>query len=171
MVDGLFCATLTGRTGGHTPFVQAGAERPAPVRRRLSRTQVRGCVYRWLELKCGVLWGAAPDGRVSAEWSRCPGSMAQRPRASVVPLGRISACCMTPSIGGTQASSHNSQGVVDGGVNKAGVSTATPDSSAVFCGWMDQGKGGYSQCCCYCTSTGASKPLQERDAWCQLLAR
>ena len=26
MVDGLFfCATLTGRRGGHTPFVQAGA--------------------------------------------------------------------------------------------------------------------------------------------------
>ena len=26
-----------------------------------------------------------------------------------------------------QASSHNSQGVVDGGVNKVGVNTATPD--------------------------------------------
>jgi len=27
MVDGLFfCATLTGRRGGYTPFVQAGAE-------------------------------------------------------------------------------------------------------------------------------------------------
>jgi len=27
MVDGLFfCATFTGRRGGHTPFVQAGAE-------------------------------------------------------------------------------------------------------------------------------------------------
>jgi len=27
MVNGLFsCATLTGRRGGHTPFVQAGAE-------------------------------------------------------------------------------------------------------------------------------------------------
>jgi len=26
MVDGLFWATLTGRRGGHTPFVQAGAE-------------------------------------------------------------------------------------------------------------------------------------------------
>jgi len=37
MVDGLFCATLTGRRGGHIPFVQAGAE--TPVRRRLSRTQ------------------------------------------------------------------------------------------------------------------------------------
>ena len=29
MVDGLFfCATLTGRRGGHTSFVQAGAETP-----------------------------------------------------------------------------------------------------------------------------------------------
>jgi len=28
MVDGLFiCATLAGRRGGHTPFVQAGAEK------------------------------------------------------------------------------------------------------------------------------------------------
>ena len=26
MADGLLCATLTGRRGGHTPFVQAGAE-------------------------------------------------------------------------------------------------------------------------------------------------
>jgi len=26
MVDGLFCATLTGRRGDHTPFVPAGAE-------------------------------------------------------------------------------------------------------------------------------------------------
>ena len=26
MVDGLFCATLTGRRGGHTPSAQAGAE-------------------------------------------------------------------------------------------------------------------------------------------------
>jgi len=26
MVDGLFYAALTGRGGGHTPFVQAGAE-------------------------------------------------------------------------------------------------------------------------------------------------
>jgi len=26
IVDGLFCAALTGRRGGRTPFVQAGAE-------------------------------------------------------------------------------------------------------------------------------------------------
>jgi len=38
MVDGLFfCSTLTDRSGGHTPFAQAGVE--TPVRRRLIRTQ------------------------------------------------------------------------------------------------------------------------------------
>ena len=31
----------------------------------------------------------------------------------------------------TKAPSHNSQGVVDGGVNKAGMSTAAPNRSAV----------------------------------------
>jgi len=34
----------------------------------------------------------------------------------------------------TQASSHNSQGVVDGGVGKAGMSTEAPIRSAVLCG-------------------------------------
>ena len=28
MVDSLFCATLTGCRGGHTPYVQTGAETP-----------------------------------------------------------------------------------------------------------------------------------------------
>jgi len=32
MVDGLFfCTTLTGRRGGRTPFMQAGAEMPDPA--------------------------------------------------------------------------------------------------------------------------------------------
>ena len=34
----------------------------------------------------------------------------------------------------TQASSHNSQGVVDGGINEAGVSSVTPGRSALLCG-------------------------------------
>ena len=34
----------------------------------------------------------------------------------------------------TQASSHNSQDVVDAGVDKAGMSTAAPGRSAVLCG-------------------------------------
>ena len=54
------------------------------------------------------------DGRVSAEWSRCPGSMARRPRDSVAPLRRSSAGWMPARIGRLSAgvaSSHNSQGV------------------------------------------------------------
>ena len=38
---------------------------------------------------------AAPDGRVSAEWSRCPGSMARRPRecgSSATKLSSLDAC-------------------------------------------------------------------------------
>jgi len=86
---------------------------------------------------------AAPDGRVSAEWSRCPGSMARRPRDSVAAtkLSRLDACedwkvvhwCRT------QASSHNSQDVVDGGVSKAGMSTAAPNRSTILCSRMDHG--------------------------------
>ena len=54
------------------------------------------------------------------------------------------------------------EGIVDGGFDEAGVSTAAPDRSAVLCGWMYQGQGGYSQICCSSTPTGASKPPQER---------
>jgi len=41
---------------------------------------------------------AAPDGRGSAEWSRCPGSMARHPRDSVAPLRRSSAGWMPARI-------------------------------------------------------------------------
>jgi len=42
---------------------------------------------------------APPDGRVSAEWSRCPDSMARRPRDSVAPLRRSSAGWILARIG------------------------------------------------------------------------
>jgi len=68
MVDGLFiCATLTDRRGGHTPFVQAGAEtsdngaeavKPDPS--CSWEGDSRGVGYRCLEIKCGVLWGCPP---------------------------------------------------------------------------------------------------------------
>ena len=46
---------------------------------------------------------SALDGRVSAEWSRCPGSMARRPRDSSVPLRRSSAGWMPARIGRVSA--------------------------------------------------------------------
>jgi len=69
MVDGLFCATLTGRIGGHTPFVQAGAETSDTVAEALKPEPGSpweghsGRGYRCLELKCGVLWGCQPTLR------------------------------------------------------------------------------------------------------------
>jgi len=62
-----------------------------------------------------------------------------------------------------QASSHNLQGVIDGRVDEAGMNTAALDRRAVLCGWMHQGKGGYSHSCCPSTPAGASKPPQECD--------
>ena len=41
----------------------------------------------------------ALDGRVSAEWSRSPGSMARRPRDSVAPLRRTAAGLVPERIG------------------------------------------------------------------------
>ena len=38
----------------------------------------------------------------------------------------------------TQACSHCLQGVVDGGFDEAGMSTAAPDRSTVLCSWMHQ---------------------------------
>ena len=67
MVDGLFfCATLTGRRGGHTPFIQAGVEtsdtgaeaiKPDPGSCWEGHSG-GGCRCRgW---KCGVSWGCPP---------------------------------------------------------------------------------------------------------------
>jgi len=136
MVDGLFFfATLTGRNGSHTPFVQAGGKRPTPVRRHLSRThallgrvipgvcvvvsgmKMRSLVglsahsaFHWWSVHCAARMllseklmscGAAGTngcldlrchayGRVSAELSRCSGSMVWRPGNSVTPVQRSS---------------------------------------------------------------------------------
>ena len=48
---------------------------------------------------------------------------------------------------------------------------ACADWKVVLFGWMNQGCGSYLQSCCSSTPTGASKPPQERDAWCQLLVK
>ena len=42
---------------------------------------------------------SALDGQVSAEWSRCPGSMARRARDNVAPLRRSSAGWMPARMG------------------------------------------------------------------------
>ena len=88
---------------------------------------------------CAVGTNECPDlrrlafalgGWVSVEGSRCLGSMARRAKDSVAPLRRSSAGWMPARIGrlpvgaGTQASSHNSQGVVDGRVDEVCVITA-----------------------------------------------
>ena len=82
----------------------------------------------------------ALGGWVSTEGSRCLGSMARRAKDSVAPLRRSSAGWMPARMGrlsagvGRQASSQNSQGVVDGRVNEVCVITAALDRSAVLCG-------------------------------------
>ena len=63
MVDGLFCATLTCHRGGHTTFVQAGAETSGTSAEAIEPDPGSsweghfGGVYWCPELKCGVLWG------------------------------------------------------------------------------------------------------------------
>ena len=60
MVDGLFfCATLTGRRGGHAQFIQTGAETPdtgaEAVKPDPGSSWCRSGV--WVGWNCGVLWG------------------------------------------------------------------------------------------------------------------
>jgi len=149
MVDGLFfCATLKGRRGGHSPFVQARVEtsdtrveavKSDPscswedhysVGMPVSGMNIRSLVglsahsagFHWWStqsaarmlllsderISCcaaGTNWcldlrrrTSALDGRVSTEWSRCPGFMARRARERVAPLRRSSAGWMPACI-------------------------------------------------------------------------
>ena len=120
--------------------------------RPLRRTYV--VVVRWTdEMLCSVYkWVSRfePPG-ICTRWtgkrwveqmSRRHGTMRWRQCGSIaMKLSRLDACegwkvvrwCRT------QASSHNSQGVVDGGVDEAGMSTAAPDRRTVLCGWVHQG--------------------------------
>ena len=75
-----------------------------------------------LDLRCRAF---ALDGRVSAKWSKCPGFMARRTKrqcgSNATKLSRLDACEAWKVVRWCrmQASSHNSQGVVDGGVDEA----------------------------------------------------
>jgi len=71
--------------------------------------------------------------------------MAQCARDGVAPLQRSSAGWMPFEDWKlvhwcrAQASSHNWQDAVDGGVDEKGISTAAPHRSTVLCGCMHQG--------------------------------
>jgi len=117
------------------------------------------------------------DGQVSVEWSRCPGSMRRCARDSVdsfsTKVSKLDAC-KDRSIfrwRRTQASSHNVQGIIDGRVNEAGMSTAAPNRNALLCCWMDQGYGGCLHFCWSSITVRANELPQECDGWCQHFAK
>ena len=64
MVDGLFfCATLTGRRGGHTQFVQAAAETADTSAEAVESDPGVSLSWGYFPLsgmKCGVLWDCPP---------------------------------------------------------------------------------------------------------------
>ena len=190
----LFCATHTGRRGGHNPFVQAGeqtsytgeeAVQPDPgssweghsggVGAGVGDENVESCggcpstphsigdpptapyaccccQRSWWDVvrrvRMGVsIWGAlqqhSMDGwALSAEGVQAPShGVLETVWLHWTKLSRLDACENWKVVHWcrTQASSHNSQGVFDGGVNEAGMGTAAPDKRAVPCGWMHQG--------------------------------
>jgi len=107
--------------------------RPLPARMLLLSEKLMSCCSAGtngcLDLRRRA---AAPDERVSTEWSRCPGSMARSP--SVAPLRRSSAGWIPARIGRLSAG----VGRRHPRVNKACMSTAAPNRSAVLCSRMDQ---------------------------------
>ena len=149
-VDGLDSGGWHGRRfvlrqthrGGHNPFVQAGAEtsdtgaEAVELEPGSSWEGHSGCVctgvWNWSAESCGIVM-IRPLRRTYV--------VVVRKRSSATKLSRLHACENWKVVRWcrTQASSHNSQSFVDDGVNKAGMSTAAPDRSAVLCSRMDQG--------------------------------
>ena len=96
-------------------------------------------------------------GKVSAEWSRCPGSMVWHAKDSVAPLRQNSAGWMPARVGKL------STGV---GRRHPGIQRVWAlwhQADAQYSGWLHPGQGGYSHSCCSSTPAGASKPPQERE--------
>jgi len=76
---------------------------------------------------------SCPENRVCPEICQALGAAAPPTPASYAYGWKVVHWCRT------QASSHNLQGIVDGGVDEAGISTAAEDRGAVLCGWVHQG--------------------------------
>jgi len=67
--------------------------------RTLLSDELMRCCLRRVQMGVSIWRAFALDGRVSAEWSRCPGSMARRVGESVAPLWQSSAGWMPARIG------------------------------------------------------------------------
>jgi len=122
-----------------------------------------------LDLRCRP---TAFYGRVRADWSRCPDSLARHPRDNVTPLRRSSAGWMPASIGMLTACAGRKHPVT---IRK--VSLMVGSMRRVWA-LRHQTGAQYSayewtrawvavpQSCCSSAATGASKPPQECDVWC-----
>jgi len=115
-----------------------------------------------LDLKCCAF---ALCGQVSADRSRCAGSMARRSGeygSFATKIKRMDACKYRKVVRRcrTQASGDNQQGVVDGRVNEAAVSSVAPDRSPVLFGCVYQDQGGGSRRCCSSTQPEPASRLK-----------
>ena len=120
----------------------------------------------------------ALDEQVSAEWSRCPGAMVRCARDSVAPLIRSSAGWMAARIGKLSAGVGRRHPVT---IRKASLMGGL--IRRVWALWHQKGAQYYSillnglgtgllfSTLLVQHPTGASKPPQQRDAWCQFLAK
>ena len=104
----------------------------------------------------------ALDGQVSAEWSRCPGSMVRRARDSGAPLRRSSAGWMPARIRRLYAGEGNRDPVTIR-VWALRHQTGAPYSAVA---WTRAKVALATTRCCSNTPTTATAPPQECDAWC-----
>ena len=94
--------------------------------------------YKWVsrfERPCiPTRWAGVQSSRHgTAWWRQCDSTATKLSRLDGCEGWKVVRWCRS------QVSSHTSQGVGDGGVNEAGMSTAAPDRSALLCCWMDHG--------------------------------
>ena len=115
---------------------------------------------------------SAHDGQVSADWSRCPSSMARRVRDSVAPLRRSSTSWMSARIGRLSAGVGRRHPVT---IRKASLMAglmrrlwALPHQTGAQCSAVEctRAKAAVRRVVAPALPSGASKPLQECDVWC-----